>query len=127
MAKRTFSLSGNRNISAFEAVRDDSRIEVEDGRASMHAKFPGVGAVELDRSQVGDLAAMLNAETLVGDDPVAVAQRTATEEPNGTISFRFSDEKGGRTITLTRSERDQIAGLLFHVTDTWDSFESDEE
>lgn len=100
-----------------EFTRDD------DGNSVLVVKFPGVDSMEFSRESLARVVETLDA-WMPGDDPGSVFARTATEDPDGSLTAKFSDAKRSRSVTFSREDRADVAILLESWADQWIEFEA---
>lgn len=98
-------------------------IERVEGVTYLTLNFPGVAPIQVTRDQLAMIVGRLDEPRLKGEDPGSVFVRSATEDPDGELVARFSDEKRARTVTFTPEDRSNVAILLESKLDQWDEFE----
>ena len=96
----------------------------DNGETTLTVKFPGVDSMEITRSDLGRIVDTLDRPTPTGDSPGAVFSRTATEEPDGSMSAKFSDAKRSRSVSFSPADRVEVAKLLEGHLANWSEYES---
>ena len=83
----------------------------DDGEAVFRLKFPGQTARDFCVEDLELISAVLDRPTVEGSDPGAVFARSASEDSEGNLTARFSDEKRSRSIEIPSSERENVTNL----------------
>lgn len=99
----------------------------ENGETEITVNFPGVSPVELTQDQLGCLVEVIGRTTPQGSDPAAVFERSATEDPAGNLSARFSDEKRSRSVSIPSEERGKLTELLSDLYSNWSEYTAELE
>lgn len=97
----------------------------ENGNPRLFVKFPGLDVIGFSREDLTDIINRLEAPKIEGSNPGAVFQRSATEDEEGNLISKFSDEKRARTITFKVDDRAEVADLLDAHLAKWDDYEKD--
>lgn len=93
-----------------------------DGELVLTVKFPGVDAMDLTREDLGMIVDRLDRPSPNGHGPGAVFARSATEDPDGGMTAKFSDEKRARSVNFTAEDRADVAMLLEAHLDAWEDY-----
>lgn len=97
----------------------------EHGNSRLFVKFPGLDVIGFSREDLTDIINRLEAPKIEGSNPGAVFARSATEDEEGNLISKFSDEKRARTITFKVDDRAEVAVLLDAHLAKWDDYEKD--
>lgn len=124
MAK--FIIGSKRNTSSMTEAIEAARFGFSDdtGTTLLTLSIPGVAPVSTDRDGLGLLAEIIGQSTHKGDSPAAVFARTCSEDAEGNLTGRFSEQKKSRSVTIPASERTKLATLLTNLHGDWDDFEA---
>lgn len=93
------------------------------GNAVISIKFPGVDALDFSRESLRRTVETIDRPRIEGDDPGAVFARSATENPDGSLTSKFSDAPRSRSVTFTDTDRDEVTELFESFLAKWDDFE----
>ncbi len=94
----------------------------DQGEMSISIKFPGIDTLNFTRKDLGIVIDRLDAPTIEGSGPGASFARSASEDPNGNLTAKFSEEKRARSVSFSPSDRHEIADLLTGLLKSWDDY-----